>query len=76
MSYSVKETKAAAQRVKQFDNVSDLLLTVEGRRTIGYNYLVNYNPATEIDYTKDNKKQLNISDLKKVLQKNFTSDKN
>ncbi len=26
--------------------------------------------------SKDNKKQLNISDLKKVLQKNFTSDKN
>ena len=42
MSYSVKETKAAAQRVEQFDNLSDLLLTVEGRRTIGYNYLINY----------------------------------
>ena len=26
--------------------------------------------------SKDNKKRLNISDLKKVLQKNFTSDKN
>jgi len=61
MSYSVKETKAAAQRVKQFDNVSDLLLTVEGRRTIGYNYLVNYNPPTEIDYTKDKKKTYNLS---------------
>ena len=61
MSYSVKETKAAAQRVKQFDNVSDLLLTVEGRRTIGYNYLVNYNPPTEIDYTKDETKTYNLS---------------
>tara|TARA_B100000945_G_scaffold139060_1_gene111286 strand:+ start:1792 stop:2007 length:216 start_codon:yes stop_codon:yes gene_type:complete len=61
MSYSVKETKAASQRVKQFDNVSDLLLTVEGRRTIGYNYLVNYNPPTEIDYAKDETKTYNLS---------------
>ena len=61
MSYSVKETKAAAQRVEQFDNLSDLLLTVEGRRTIGYNYLINYNPPTEIDYTKDEKKTYNLS---------------
>tara|TARA_B100001250_G_scaffold39380_1_gene31348 strand:- start:148 stop:366 length:219 start_codon:yes stop_codon:yes gene_type:complete len=61
MSYSVKETKAAAQRVEQFDNLSDLLLTVEGRRTIGYNYLIDYNPPTEIDYTKDEKKTYNLS---------------
>ena len=59
MTYSLNNSKATAKRVTQLQlsdtNVNDMLLTSEGRRTIGYNYLVSYNPPQEIDYEKEGK---------------------
>ena len=59
MSYSLNNSQATARRVeylKLSDNdVNDMLLTSEGRRTIGYNYLESVNPSVEIDYDQEGK---------------------
>tara|TARA_B100001996_G_scaffold286420_1_gene226685 strand:- start:252 stop:485 length:234 start_codon:yes stop_codon:yes gene_type:complete len=59
MSYSLNNSQATARRVeylKLSDNdVNDMLLTSEGRRTIGYNYLMSENPSVEIGYDKKGK---------------------
>ena len=56
MSYSLINSKATTRREEQVKlsdtEVSDLLLTSEGRRSIGYNYIVSNNPPVEIGYDK------------------------
>ena len=47
---SIKETY-----VLFIKEVDDLLLSPEGRKTIGYNYLVSENRAVEIAYDKEGK---------------------
>ena len=59
MSYSLNNSQATSRRVDKLQlsakEVDDLLLSPEGRKTIGYNYLVSENPAVEIDYDKEGK---------------------
>jgi len=59
MSYSLNKSKATARRVNQLKlsdtQVNDSLLTTEGRKSIGYNYLVSNNLSQEIDYDKEGK---------------------
>tara|TARA_B100001250_G_C19780456_1_gene781628 strand:+ start:1705 stop:1935 length:231 start_codon:yes stop_codon:yes gene_type:complete len=60
MSYSLNGSQATGRRVVEklqlsTTEVDDLLLTVEGRKTIGYNYLVSENPSEEIGYDKEGK---------------------
>ena len=59
MSYSLNNSQATARRVEHLelsdDDVNDMLLTVVGRRTIGYNYLESVNPSVEISYDKEGK---------------------
>ena len=59
MTYSLNKSQATARRVANLelseDDVNDMLLTVVGRRTIGYNYLESVNPSVEIDYDKEGK---------------------
>ena len=59
MPYSLNNSQATARRVEHLelsdDDVNDMLLTVVGRRTIGYNYLESVNPSVEIDYDKEGK---------------------
>ena len=59
MSYSLNNSQATSRRVEKLqlsDNeVDDLLLSPEGRKTIGYNYLVSENLAVEIAYDKEGK---------------------
>ena len=59
MSYSLNNSQATARRVEYLElsdnDVNDMLLTSEGRRTIGYNYLVSENPSVEIGYDKEGK---------------------
>ena len=59
MSYSLNNSQATARRVVYLElsdnDVNDMLLTSEGRRTIGYNYLVSENPSVEIGYDKESK---------------------
>ena len=59
MPYSLNNSQATARRVEHLelsdDDVNDMLLTVVGRRTIGYNYLESVNPSVEISYDKEGK---------------------
>ena len=59
MSYSLNTSQATSRRVEKLqlseNDVDDLLLSPEGRKTIGYNYLVSENPAVEIAYDKEGK---------------------
>ena len=59
MSYSLNNSQATARRVANLelseDDVNDMLLTVVGRRTIGYNYLKSDNSSVEISYDKEGK---------------------
>tara|TARA_B100001250_G_scaffold413077_1_gene446042 strand:- start:4185 stop:4424 length:240 start_codon:yes stop_codon:yes gene_type:complete len=56
MTYSLKNSKGAARRVENLKlsdtEVNDLLLTPQGRRTIGNNYVVSTNLPVEIGYDK------------------------
>ena len=59
MSYSLNKSKATTRRVNQLKlsdtQVNDSLLTTEGRKSIGYIYLVSNNLSQEIDYDKEGK---------------------
>ncbi len=59
MYYSLNSSQATSRRIENLqlsDNeVDDLLLSPQGRKTIGYNYLVSENPAVEIAYDKEGK---------------------
>ena len=60
MSYSLNNSQATARRIKKLEltdtDINDMLLTVVGRRTIGYNYLESDNSSVEISYDKEGKK--------------------
>ena len=59
MSYSLNNSQATARRIITLEltdtDINDMLLTVVGRRTIGYNYLESENPSVEIDYDEEGK---------------------
>tara|TARA_Y100001970_G_C14048600_1_gene757671 strand:+ start:848 stop:1078 length:231 start_codon:yes stop_codon:yes gene_type:complete len=59
MYYSLNSSQATSRRIENLqlsDNeVDDLLLSPQGRKTIGYNYLVSENRAVEIAYDKEGK---------------------
>ena len=59
MSYSLNTSQATSRRVEKLqlseNEVDDLLLSPQGRKTIGYNYLVSENLAVEIAYDKEGK---------------------
>lgn len=59
MSYSLNTSQATSRRVEKLqlseNEVDDLLLSPQGRKTIGYNYLVSENRAVEIAYDKEGK---------------------
>lgn len=59
MSYSLNTSQATSRRIEKLqlseNEVDDLLLSPQGRKTIGYNYLVSENRAVEIAYDKEGK---------------------
>ena len=59
MSYSLNTSQATSRRIEKLqlseNEVDDLLLSPQGRKTIGYNYLVSENPVVEIAYDKEGK---------------------
>ena len=59
MSYSLNTSQATSRRIEKLqlseNEVDDLLLSPQGRKTIGYNYLVRENRAVEIAYDKEGK---------------------
>ena len=59
MSYSLNTSQSTSRRVEKLqlseNEVDDLLLSPQGRKTIGYNYLVSENRAVEIAYDKEGK---------------------